>query len=50
MLTSGSEDDGAGDLGGVERGDEFFDGDDGDVLGAVGAGDEGEDLARAWRR
>ncbi len=33
------EDDGAGDLGGVEGSDEFFDGDDGDVFGAVGAGD-----------
>src|SRR6267142_1091362 len=40
------EDDDAGDLGGVERGDEFFDGDDGGVLGAVGAGDEGESFSR----
>ncbi len=39
------EDDSAGDLGGVEGSDEFFDGDDGDVFGAVGAGNEGEDFA-----
>src|SRR5713226_9509050 len=39
------EDYGAGNLGGVENGDEFFDGDDGDVFGAVSAGDEREDFA-----
>src|SRR5437660_11810 len=39
------EDDGARDLRGVEGGDEFFDGDDGDVFGAVRAGDEREDFA-----
>src|SRR6266851_1860643 len=39
------EDDCAGDLGGVESDDELFDGDYGDVFGAVGAGDEGEDFA-----
>jgi len=40
-----NEDDGARDLRGVESGDEFFDGDDGDVFGAVSAGDEREDFA-----
>jgi hypothetical protein len=39
------EDDGASDLGGVESGDQFFDGDDGDLFSAVSAGDEGEDFA-----
>ncbi len=34
-----NEDDDAGKLRGVEGGDEFFDGDDGGVFGAVGAGD-----------
>src|SRR6266850_1602895 len=43
-----NEDDDAGDLGGVERGDEFFDGDDGGVLGTVGAGDEGENFSRLY--
>src|SRR5437660_10242774 len=37
-----NEDDGARDLRGVESGDEFFDGDDGDVFGAVRGGDERE--------
>ena len=40
-----NEDDGARDLRGVESGDELFDGDDGDVFGAVSAGDEREDFA-----
>src|SRR6267378_4307685 len=40
------EDDDAGDLRGVKSGYEFFDGDDGSVLGAVGAGDEGENFSR----
>src|ERR1700674_494942 len=40
-----NEDDDAGDLGGVESIDKFFDGDDGGVFGAVSAGDEGESLA-----
>src|SRR6266481_7500033 len=40
-----NEDDDAGDLRGVETNDEVFDGDDGDVFGAVGAGDEREDFA-----
>src|SRR5882762_6479937 len=40
------KDDDAADLCGVERGDKFFDGDDGGVLGAVGAGDEGESFSR----
>ncbi len=40
------ENDGAGNLRGVESGDEFFDGDDGDVFGAMSAGDEREDFAR----
>src|SRR5207249_6879019 len=39
------ENDGASDLRGVEIGDEFFDGDDGDVFGAVGTGDECENFA-----
>src|SRR5216684_2820822 len=39
------ENDGAGELGGVEGGDELFDGDDGDVFGTVSAGDEREDFA-----
>src|SRR5258708_2082728 len=38
-----NEDDGAGDLRGVESGDEFFDGDDGNIFSAVSAGDERED-------
>jgi hypothetical protein len=37
------EDDGAGDLSGVEQIDEFFNRDDGGVFGAVGAGDKSED-------
>src|SRR2546427_419959 len=40
-----NENDDAGDLRGVEGVDEFFDGDDGSVLGAVGAGDERENFA-----
>src|SRR5467141_495865 len=39
------ENDGAGDLLGVESGDELFNGNDGGVFGAVGAGDECEDFA-----
>ncbi len=39
------ENDGASHLRGVEIGDEFLDGDDGDVFGAVGTGDECENFA-----
>src|SRR5882672_3484151 len=39
------ENDGAGDLLGVESGDELFNGNDGGVFGAVGAGDKCEDFA-----
>src|SRR5882672_9439609 len=39
------EDDDAGDLRGVESVDEFFDGDDGGVFGAMRSGDEGENFS-----
>jgi len=39
------ENDGSGDLGGIEGGDELFNGDDGGVFGAVGAEMSAEDFA-----
>src|SRR6266850_1248852 len=41
-----NEDDDAGELRGVENVDEFFDGDDGGVFGAMRSGDEGENSSR----
>src|SRR6476660_1829621 len=36
------QNDGAGELGGINGGNQFFESDDGGVLGAMGAGDQGE--------
>ena len=44
-VDEGDENNDAGDLGGVESVDEFFDCDDGSVFGAVGTGDEGDGFA-----